>query len=1368
MRFHGHRGVPSRAHVSRRSRSARLVAETLERRLCLTGLDPGQAALPTKVGQTFVLSDFNDVVTRTDLGLNNFGGNQGALNDPKPVSPDMAITTLNLATESAGPTGGSLSFAYDFAKTSPLGNFSGFFASTFGLTDTKVTLTPGAPEPAETTSFPGYFLDTRDFYRGLATMAGRSLETLRFDAKLTTGQPITLKVEFKDVNGHDVYARRTLSGDTWQAQSLAMPADFAGSLSGGAFDWRRVRTVAFIVERENIADHLANPISGSFLLDNIAFQDLDGRYPDLAAAATPADGQLNPRYRQAFLDLVRSTSFQYYLDFASTDPRTGGLIQDRSTFADLLTVGGGGDQLTAYAIGAREGYLSRVDAATRTYDLLKAMYDAPQGPRTAGIAGHEGFYYHFLGIDGRRKQNFNATATLENEALNTVELSPIDTALFVAGAITSRQFFDGPGKVESDIRDIADAIYARVNWKFMINANGQFYLGWKPNEPRDDTSGRYGRFLLNDDAGTGQYSSKPGPNGELPATIDYETDEGLLLALLAINAPNPAFRADLSAWTSMVRDRQGGAFVRTYPGSLFTYQFFSQWLDTKALGTDITGVDDFDNTREATLATIAYATANPRHEATLGPNRWGLSATEGPFDSYFAEAAPTAAIHPMGNEPMGEAIGAGPLAFEAEAGTGDGVTMSRGHASAGSTVLLFAGQTRTIAFDTTGVGRYHFTVPYSNDGLGDTITVTLDGTPIGQFNTIDTRPAGGGGGSGWDNFLVGDTGGPAIVRPGHHVLTLMVTAADPFGVEVDRVDLTPVPVPRPLELGVVTNYAVGSAIVHLPDQALAALWHAATLNLHGPGGTSLLDPRFGFADAFTLDVSDAIVPGAVDAAETRVLRASGPWADRIGFAIDHGPMMVMIDNAMSKQSVPKLFMSYPAIASALDRLFPQRVRPAPDFSNVSARGIIGSTTTYTATLSYAGLPWAGRSVEFSIVAGPVHKVVGTTTTNAAGVATLNLATLSGLTSGTYVNGLVARFAGDATRAGATASGVFTVLPVPLVRVDGVRYTTNKKGLVTQVFIHFTGDVNAVQASLLGTYRLATAGRGGSFDAPNARTIALRSARYLALGRTLTLTPLAPFTLVQTVQARVKGLAPQGLRDRLGHLIDGDHDGKADPQNVFDSTLAAARYLCSGGLNLRNQSQVLTAILRYNNSMAYAQNVLGWAAAYATGVQPVDLPAITGPVPAIGDAHLEAHLDPQQGLGPGIPLNAIGLPSTDPLINLGNSELAGQLATGPLPGPTSALYPCEVICLGAQAPLPATTEPANTGMFPGMPWAPAPAPESGPGEPANTFPGMPWAPAPAAPAMVRSVIPPSTSSSIGRPLVSIIARSSATLASTAGM
>ena len=78
-----------------------------------------------------------------------------------------------------------------------------------------------------------------------------------------------------------------------------------------------------------------------------------------------------------------------------------------------------------------------------------------------------------------------------------------------------------------------------------------------------------------------------------------------------------------------------------------------------------------------------------------------------------------------------------------------------------------------------------------------------------------------------------------------------------------------------------------------------------------------------------------------------------------------------------------------------------------------------------------------------------------------------------------------------------------------------------------------------------------------------------------------------------------------------YASDGKGDGAPNPQNLFDSTLAAARYLCSGGMNLRDTGGVMAAILRYNNSMPYAQNVLGWAAAYATGVVPVDLPRSSG-------------------------------------------------------------------------------------------------------------------------------------------------------------
>ncbi|MGV0577686.1 lytic murein transglycosylase [Mycolicibacterium elephantis] len=107
---------------------------------------------------------------------------------------------------------------------------------------------------------------------------------------------------------------------------------------------------------------------------------------------------------------------------------------------------------------------------------------------------------------------------------------------------------------------------------------------------------------------------------------------------------------------------------------------------------------------------------------------------------------------------------------------------------------------------------------------------------------------------------------------------------------------------------------------------------------------------------------------------------------------------------------------------------------------------------------------------------------------------------------------------------------------------------------------------------------------------------------------------------RTVYARAMG-PMQFLPSTWTHFAaDGNGDGEAEPQNLFDSTVAAARYLCSGGLNLRDRSQLITAVLRYNNSMAYTQNVLSWAEAYATGNPPVYLPPITGPKRSVGSTY----------------------------------------------------------------------------------------------------------------------------------------------------
>lgn len=62
--------------------------------------------------------------------------------------------------------------------------------------------------------------------------------------------------------------------------------------------------------------------------------------------------------------------------------------------------------------------------------------------------------------------------------------------------------------------------------------------------------------------------------------------------------------------------------------------------------------------------------------------------------------------------------------------------------------------------------------------------------------------------------------------------------------------------------------------------------------------------------------------------------------------------------------------------------------------------------------------------------------------------------------------------------------------------------------------------------------------------------------------------------------------------------DGNGDGITDPQNIDDAALAAAQYLCADNRNLSSGDGWLRAILAYNDSLEYAQEVYGFAQGYA--------------------------------------------------------------------------------------------------------------------------------------------------------------------------
>ncbi len=63
--------------------------------------------------------------------------------------------------------------------------------------------------------------------------------------------------------------------------------------------------------------------------------------------------------------------------------------------------------------------------------------------------------------------------------------------------------------------------------------------------------------------------------------------------------------------------------------------------------------------------------------------------------------------------------------------------------------------------------------------------------------------------------------------------------------------------------------------------------------------------------------------------------------------------------------------------------------------------------------------------------------------------------------------------------------------------------------------------------------------------------------------------------------------------------DGDDNGVADPNDIFDATLAAGRYLCASGADLSTGAGWTRAIFSYNHSEDYVRSVLARANRYGT-------------------------------------------------------------------------------------------------------------------------------------------------------------------------
>lgn len=176
-----------------------------------------------------------------------------------------------------------------------------------------------------------------------------------------------------------------------------------------------------------------------------------------------------------------------------------------------------------------------------------------------------------------------------------------------------------------------------------------------------------------------------------------------------------------------------------------------------------------------------------------------------------------------------------------------------------------------------------------------------------------------------------------------------------------------------------------------------------------------------------------------------------------------------------------------------------------------------------------------------------------------------------------------------------------------------------------------------------------------------------------------------------------------------HGKDGNRDGVANPNNVFDASLSAGGYLCYGGRNLATPAGLTAAIYSYNHSYSYVRNVLSWMRGFAAGTaRPVSsLPLGNGGESSTPDSP-DPTTRPSATPGP-TPSATRPPPSPSPSPSASRSPRPSpspSVAPTPTPSPTCSPSP-------SASPAPSTSPSPSASPSPSGSPSPSPSPSGSP-------------------------------------------------------
>ena len=260
-----------------------------------------------------------------------------------------------------------------------------------------------------------------------------------------------------------------------------------------------------------------------------------------------------------------------------------GLVQDRLTSSGMASIAATGFALASYPVFVEQGYISKDEAATIVSKTLDTLITIQNNSKTS----YAGCISHFV------YKNSGAR-------YGTSEISTIDTAILVSGAITSSEYFKG------DTIEKAQTLWSNVDFnQFIVKKNSKSYISMGVDDPEK------------------QAQLSP---------WDYYAEQ-LMIYILGAGNPNEEHRTSALLYKNFTRNKgsYGGVeHIYSWFGSLFTYQYSQAFYNFK-LYNDYKGNNWYDNSVNASKTAYLYCLDKKNNYPTFSESSWGLTACDTPL-----------------------------------------------------------------------------------------------------------------------------------------------------------------------------------------------------------------------------------------------------------------------------------------------------------------------------------------------------------------------------------------------------------------------------------------------------------------------------------------------------------------------------------------------------------------------------------------------------------------------------------------------------------------------------------------------------------------------------------------------------------------